>query len=343
MSNFKYSYEVDQFLNNKYDAARLDREIRDSSIIVSLAYLEGSDMGCDVYFKAELEDKDWTTLSGIVANHTGDPIVEVLVQDVNIASSAPNVELSTALDQMPYDRSGKLRIHQTSRKLGLRIMWTGVGDDTTDIKKVGDGEPFAFSYKVGNEDPLVKYIDFNIVTNETFLHEGYITWKDCDLDTLTLQMVPRTVTVSGVVGGNKTIYGGYMVVPTASGSGNYEVVNDLTLPHGGLVYMPTNDLGIAPIAYWDADYNTVTKKYENIRPNSLGTGRYNIFSYEVVFATFIRQLPLLASGFIALGSSDTDQMGQGMRLKMIADTNKSIQDHDWSVACIMCMHRFKSV
>jgi hypothetical protein len=52
---------------------------------------------------------------------------------------------------------------------------------------------------------------------------------------------------------------------------------------------------------------------------------------------------LLASGFIALNSSDTDQMGQGMRIKMIADTNKYRQDHDWSVACIMCLHRDHSV
>jgi len=241
------------------------------------------------------------------------------------------------------DRSGKLRVHQTSRKLGLRIMWTGVGDDMSSITKVGGGEYLSFDYHIGDTEPMVKYIDFNIAENETWLHEGYLTWSNGDMDTLSLSMVPRTVTVSGVSGGDKTVYGGYMVIPTASGQGNYEIVNDLTIPNNGLVYMPNNDLNEAPVAYWDADYNLTTHKYENIRPNYTGTGRYNIFSYEVVLAQFVRQVPLLASGFISLTSSDTDQMGQGMRLKMVADTNDNTEDHDWSVACIMCLHRKKSV
>jgi len=156
-------------------------------------------------------------------------------------------------------------------------------------------------------------------------------------------MVPRTVTVSGVTGGDKTVYGGYLVVPTPPGYGNKEIVNDLTIPSGGLVYMPNNDLGETPSAYWDADYNTSTHKYENIRPNYTATGRYNIFSYEIVFAEFVRNMNLLSSGFIPLNSSDTDQLGQGMRLKMIADTNTSVDDHDWAIACTMCLHRDKSV
>jgi hypothetical protein len=241
------------------------------------------------------------------------------------------------------DRSGKLRVHQTSRKLGLRIMWTGVGDDVSSMTKIGGGESLSFDYHVGDTEPMVKYIDFNTMENETWLHEGYITWKDGDMDLLSLAMVPRTVTVSGVSGGNKTIYGGYLVMPTASGQGNYEVVNDLTIPNNGLVYMPNNDLNEPPVAYWDADYSTSTHKYSNIRPNLTGTGRYNMFSYEVVLAQFVRQIPLLASGFIALTSSDSDQLGQGMRLKMIADTNDITADHSWSVACIMCLHRKKSV
>jgi len=54
-------------------------------------------------------------------------------------------------------------------------------------------------------------------------------------------------------------------------------------------------------------------------------------------------MPLLGNGFIALNSSDTDQMGHGMRLKMISESNISNGDHVWSVACLMCMHRSSSV
>jgi hypothetical protein len=340
MATYKYEYTIDQFPNNKYDTSKLDREIRESSIVVSLSHLEGSDTGVDILFRNPLAEKEWTTLSGVVAAHDGEDDGETydLVKIV-----ATEIEQPVTLAEEFRDRSGKLRVQQTSRKLGTRIMWTGIGDDTSDVTKVGGGETLTFAHVIGDAEPMVKYIDFNVAENETWLHEGYMTWENAKLDTLTLQMVPRTVTVSGVTGGDKTLYGGYLVVPTPPGHGNYEVVNDLTQPNGGLIYMPNNDLNEPPTAYWDADYNEDTHEYENIRPNYTAQGRYNIFSYEVIFAEFMRQIPFLGSGFIALNSSDTDQLGHGMRLKMIADTNNAVDDHDWSVACIMCLHRDHSV
>jgi len=326
----KYTYSVaSDFPNQKVDAGTLAESIRGSVIIVALDYVTTTESVCDIYFKDTLNPADEIVLDSIVATHVGE--------------ITPPEDVKVTIEGEYRDRSGKLRVHQTSRKLGLRVMWTGVGDDTSSITKIGGGEPLNFDYHVGDTEPMIKYIDFNTIENETWLHEGYITWKDGDMDLLSLAMVPRTVTVSGVSGGDKTIYGGYLVMPTASGQGNYEVVNDLTLPNNGLVYMPNNDLNEPPVAYWDADYSTSTHKYSNIRPNMAGTGRYNMFSYEVVLAQFVRQIPLLASGFIALTSSDSDQLGQGMRLKMIADTNDTTADHSWSVACIMCLHRKKSV
>lgn len=326
----KYTYSVtSDFPNQKVDAGTLAESIRGSAITVALEYTIATAAVCDIYFKDTIGTSNETILDSIVAAHNGEP--------------APSDSAKVVIEGEYRDRSGKLRVHQTSRKLGLRIMWTGVGDDVSSMTKIGGGESLSFDYHIGDTEPMVKYIDFNTMENETWLHEGYITWKDGDMDLLSLAMVPWTVTVSGVSGGNKTIYGGYLVMPTASGQGNYEVVNDLTIPNNGLVYMPNNDLNEPPVAYWDADYSTSTHKYSNIRPNLTGTGRYNMFSYEVVLAQFVRQIPLLASGFIALTSSDSDQLGQGMRLKMIADTNDITADHNWSVACIMCLHRKKSV
>jgi len=333
MASVKYTYNKSDFPNQITNTTTLTQEINNSLITVALDYINVNelinyDYTCDIWFKDSIGSENEILLNAVVANHVGDAV-----------QSADSVILSSEY----RDRSGKLRVHQTSRKLGLRIMWTGVGDDTSSVTKVGGGEPLNFDYHVGDTEPMIKYIDFNVAENETWLHEGYITWKNGDMDLFSLAMVPRTVTVSGVTGGDKTVYGGYMVMPTASGQGNYEVINDLTIPNNGLVYMPNNDLNEPPVAYWDADYSTSTHKYSNIRPNFDGTGRYNIFSYEVVFAQFVRQIPLLASGFIALSSSDADQLGQGMRLKMVADTNDNTADHDWSVACIMCLHRYKSV
>lgn len=340
MTEFVYNYTIDQFPNHKFDLSKLDREIRESDIIISLDYLLGNETDVNIFFKADISTEGWSTLSGIINIHDGiDDYVDYT--PVSIVSTA--IEQPVKILEEYRDRSGKLRVHQTSRKLGLRIMWTGVGDDVTDPNKVGGGEPLSFKHHIGDLEPMVKYIDFNVADNETWLHEGYVTWKGGDMDTLTLRMVPRTVTTSGSVGSNMVVYGGYLVVPVPNGYGNVVINNDLSQPTGGLVYMPNNDLDEPPTAYWDADWNNTTHKYENIRPNLTGAGRYNIFSHEVILAEFVREIPLLSDGFMVLASSDTDQLGQGMRLKMIADTNNvESPDHDWSVACIMCLHRNRS-
>jgi hypothetical protein len=241
------------------------------------------------------------------------------------------------------DLSGKLRVHQTSRKLGTAVYWTGEGDDITNPTMVGGGAPIVVNHIIGDPDPEPIYIDFNIVENETWLHEGYITWKDALLDTITLEMVPIVTTT--IVGSNTNynLYGGYLIVP-AAGNGTVAITSDITTHTGGLVYIPDDDQHNTPLAFWNATWNTTTKRYENITPAPYGNGRYNMFSVEVTLARFINKVPLLASGFIALNSSDTDQIGNGMRLKVIADTNTTISgDHTWSMASILCMHRARSV
>lgn len=337
----KYTYTIDQFLNDKYDVSKLNKEIISSSITIALDYISGSEEGVDIFFKAELSNEEVIVLNAIISSHDG---IEEYMDYTPVSIVDSKIEQPIKILDEYRDRSGKLRVHQTSRKLGLRIMWTGVGDDTTDPNKVGGGESLSFKHHIGDTEPMIKYIDFNVADNETWLHEGYVTWKGGDMDTLTLQMVPRTVTTSGSIGSNMIIYGGYLVVPVPNGYGNIVINNDLTQSTGGLVYMPNNDLNEPPIAYWDADWNSTTHRYENIRPNSSGGGRYNIFSQEIILAEFVREIPLLADGFMVLASSDTDQLGQGMRLRMIADTtNIETPDHDWSVACIMCLHRNRSV
>lgn len=235
------------------------------------------------------------------------------------------------------DRSGKLRVHQTSRKIGLRITWTGAGDDQTDPHAVGGGEPFSLAVASGT---VTKYIDFNCVNNETWLHEGYLTWSDCSMDLLTLEMVPRVVSYTVSSGTNYNLYGGYMAIP-AAGDGIINITSDLTEANGGLVYMPNDDQDNLPTAFWNADWNTSTKKYENIAPAPYGNGRYNIFTYEITLARFVNEIPFLANGFIPLNSSDTDQLGHGMRLRMTLDANGNTETS--YTACIMCLHRKKSV
>ena len=340
-----YTYTLDQFPNEKVDLSKLTREIGNTTIITALDFLSGDDDGIVIHFKADLSTYDLTTLSGVVIAHDGEDD-GIDYQPVKIIGADESIHLNTRLYDEYRDRSGKIRFHQTSRKLGTMIMWTGEGDDATDPSAVGGGEAFAFGHFEGQTEPLVKYIDFNCVENETWLHEGYITWCKGKLDTLNLSIVPRVTSTVTASNTNYNLYGGYLIIPAIPGTGTIDVTSDITTHSGGLIYTPDNDLGVSPTAFWNADWNITTKRYENITAAPTGNGRYNMFSLEIPIAKFIRNMPLLDSGFISLNSSDTDQLGHGIRLKMEATTNTTISgvgDHDWSVACTMCLHREKSV
>lgn len=250
----------------------------------------------------------------------------------------------THVEEYPTDRSGKLRVHQTSRKLGTRICWTGVGDNPENPTSIGGGNKISYYHTVSGTDPKIKYIDFNCVENETWVHEGYITWKDAQLDELTLDVVTRVTSTAAGSNTNYDLYGGYLVVPNPYGTGSIEVTSDITTHSGGLVYMPDNDLGDPPVAFWNADWNSTTKKYENITAAPLGDGRYNMFATEITLSRILSSIPLLNSGFIAMNSSDTDQLGHGMRFKVTLDTNTTLTDfHEWSMASVLCLHRIKSI
>jgi hypothetical protein len=263
-------------------------------------------------------------------------------RDLSSAEAIKYITLHNVLSEH-RDRSGKLRVHQTSRKFGTIIQWTGEGDDPDNPSVLGGGEKFSFDYKAGSSEPLVKYIDFNCVETETWLHEGYLTWKNAHMDRIDLMVVTRSTGIDMVgTGGNYDLYGGYLIVPAVPGEGSLNITSDITTHSGGLIYMPLGDLGEPPTAFWDADWNSSTQRYENITPAPTGNGSYNMFPAEIKIAHFVRGVPLLGDGFIALNSSDTDELGHGMRLKMSLDVNQeTADDHDVAVACIMCLHRSK--
>lgn len=339
MTDINYTYGIDQFLNNKVDISKLDKEIKNSDIVTALSYISASETECDCWFKAELIAKDLTTLSGVIAQHDGvsDGIDDTQYVVIKGQESSLNVDL---LDEF-RDRSGKLRVHQTSRKLGTMIIWTGEGDDPYIPDSIGGGERLALNYMAGDTEPLIKYIDFNCTSVESWIHEGYITWHGALLDTLDLQIVNRvTDTTSGT---NYNIYEDYLIVPAVPGTGTIDITSDITTSTGGLVYMPLNDLGVRTLSFWNATWNSSTQRFEDISAAPAGDGEYNMFAVEIVLSQIIRSMNLIESGFIAMNSSDVDEIGHGMRLRFSADINMSIRDHDLLVACTLCMHRSKSV
>jgi len=341
MADVNYTYNLIDFLNGKVDISKLDMEIRASDITASLAFVSVTETHCTCWFRNTLGSKDLDTLAALVATHDG---IEDEISDIQYVSiKSSDIHLPIDLMGEYRDRSGKLRVHQTSRKLGTMILWTGEGDNPNVPDSIGGGERLAINYVAGGSEPLVKYIDFNCTSTETWIHEGYITWYGALLDTLDLQIVNRvTSTVSGT-GTNYNLYGGYLIVPAVPGTGTLQVTSDITTSTGGLVYMPLNDIGVRTPSFWNADWNSSVKRFENITAAPSGDGEYNMFATELVLSQVIRSMNLIDRGFIAMNSSDVDELGNGMRLRFTADINTSIRDHDLLVACTLCLHRSRSV
>ena len=94
----------------------------------------------------------------------------------------------------PKDSDGKMFVHQTSRIPGCMTYWTGRGDDPDDPEDVGNGEHLSIQHKVGDPLDQIIYLDFNCIDNKTYLHEGYIFWKDAIYgDYASLIVVTNTV------------------------------------------------------------------------------------------------------------------------------------------------------
>ena len=72
--NYTYTYNVSQTLNNKVDTDRLTLEIHESTITIAMDYIDVSNDVISIVFKAEISDTEESTLDGIIATHTGEPL-----------------------------------------------------------------------------------------------------------------------------------------------------------------------------------------------------------------------------------------------------------------------------
>jgi len=237
--------------------------------------------------------------------------------------------------------SGKLRVHQTSRQLGTKTYFTGSGDNPDDPSDIGNGNDFIFSHKIGDSTNVAIYLDFNCIENETWLHEGYVIWKNALFDRISLDIVSRVTNTQAGSNTAYNLYGGYLIIPSDGTNGTIDIISDITTSTGGLVYMTDTDTGEQPIAFWNAEWNSSTEKFENITPAPLGDGRYNMFATEICLGRFVNRIPFLNNGFEKLQSSDVDRLGHGMRLKAYTQTyiDEQHPDHDWEIACIIVLHR----
>jgi hypothetical protein len=229
--------------------------------------------------------------------------------------------------------------HSTPRRLGTVTYFTGAGDDQATEYSIGgaSGQSIVWHHEVGQSMTETLYIDLNCIENQTYLHAGLLQWKGALNDEATCEIVPKITTYTTGSGFDYTLYGGYLIVPTAPGAGDVDVaVNDRVL-----VEVPLNEFGnYAGAGYFDADWNISTKQWDNFAPNYTGTGRFNMFAVEVTLDRFANRLPMLGDGISPLGTHDASMFGHNNRGKYTIKTMGA--DHEWWGNSWLILHRKKT-
>lgn len=309
MSSTKYTY------TKEVNSDRLTKEIQDSSIITALDYIGTMGVICDVWFKAELSVEDKATLDVIVDNTDPSPY------------SAPN-----------QTEDGRERVYNTVRPWGTRIMYMGQSDDISDPTSIGGGPVNKMNHLVGGNDPQIMYLDFNTIINETYVYMTMVSFEGAKFDEMTVTGVPRLTTVTAGSNTNYNTYGGYLILP-AAGDGTTAIEDEDRV----MVEVHVKEDGVKPPGYWNADFNPVTKKFENITAAPDGTGWFNMFVAEVSLVNFSLKSFLngKTEGWIVTPSHEADKIAHGVRMKFSVDTIG--EDHDWAFAVTIICYRQRTL
>lgn len=238
--------------------------------------------------------------------------------------------------ELDYDN--RQLVHATPRYRNTITCFTCEDDDQTDPSLVwGGANKLKYHHKIG--DPLTHsfYMDYNTIDNITYLLTGLLEWDSADFDEWHCCIVPSVTTYSAGTNTNYDLFGGYLIIP-AAGNGSI-TVNDADRV---LVEVTKNELGdLAGAGYWDADYNTTTKAFENITANLTGTGRFNMFGAEVAFHKYVHNFIMIGSGAVRLTAFDADQLGHNVRLRF--DFTTVGTDHEWKFTGNITMFRKRTI
>lgn len=269
MSSTKYTYSISgDFPNNKVDDDRLAQEIRTSSIPVALDFIQTAGDECNIWFKAALSSGEETTLDGLVASHSGEPL---------------------PLPDEPKADDGKLFVAPNIFPLGSLTNFCGVADDVAQ-GLVGQGDLLTIaSVSQGDTEKIIQFIE------QSFLAGGFIQYDGGIIgDWVSFAVVvPGTVGTSNPGAGmwNKVpIGGGINVFVPAAGNGNWDLnlsekenanvsfskVRPVPAPSGGFID-------------WNEDTEAITL-------NASQKGGFNLFDADMTINEFITKVPLLGSG-----------------------------------------------
>ncbi len=211
MADTNYTYVISTaFPNGKVATDRLTLEIESSAIITALLKINTSGDDCNIWFKDALSAGDQTTLDGIVAAHSGEPL----------PSRAQLVEVEDAR----FDSDGKQVIVPTPAPAGSYTWYTSKGDVLPPNLARGEGDPARLTFNGAGGTDAVE-IHF---AEAVYIHDGEISWNDIaefdgsDFFSIYVKFGQSTVTPNGGGTGNCTLVSGYVIAP-AGGAGDYDV------------------------------------------------------------------------------------------------------------------------
>lgn len=205
---------------------------------------------------------------------------------------------------------------------------------------VGNGENLIeVDHKIGDPATVTITQKFNVESNRSWVFEGYLKYSNALFDRFCFYISTVATPFTEMAGTNFLRYPGKKIILPAMGNGDVSLdLNNLTTL---VSVVPKTDSGLYPSAYWDADYNSTTGKYENLTPNLTGEGKYNIFYEEVTLKRYINNVGLIGDGFFKFETTDPSELASNLKCNYMFTTTGD--DHDWRAIVFISMFREKGV
>lgn len=264
-TQFQFTISTD-VVSGEVDEARLDEEIRNSSITIAIDGVSVAGDTLTIDFKADLSAGEETVLhgdttgpaGGLVGGHSGEPLPDPMTAD-----GVPKFHIDS-----PHEVDGKLLVTPTpSPGKGWKTYYTSYGDHATN----GRGKGTKLEVALSGGDSSQADISFN---EPVWLHDGEFAWDPSlfdGSDSFRVSVIlPATVaTVNGGGTGNCNLVpvtGGNIIIP-AAGNGAYDVDLNTATP-----VLSTTNTG-----YYDVNQTTGV-----VTPSATpGAANGNLFDFQI--------------------------------------------------------------
>lgn len=177
----KYTYEFSDFPNGLKSLTRLSTDVtNETGIITGLSYIERYGTDVNFWFKAFLNNSEWSALSGVVSSHDGLPLKED-PQEVTVISGVSVSNQPIVIPFKPTQNATTARAYIFSPDLCKQETWYHNSVSVTEIIGTGDNveTKFNFSHGSGLGEAIVdlshyKVTDEQLISPPSGSEGGYV-------------------------------------------------------------------------------------------------------------------------------------------------------------------------